>query len=459
MPTADLRTAKFKQAFNPAYHGLMRPEIANLIPQTAKNIIDFGCGSGALGEFIKKRQPCHYTGIEANQKAADIAKTRLDTVHSYDIEDISSMPLDRQFDTAIFADILEHLVDPWTVLSSTTKSLTEQATIISSIPNIAHPSVQHELSLELFRYAPAGILDITHLRHFTLPTICQLFASANLKITSITYSPSIDNPVQMLITAKKPLSTQPPPTCTIIIPTYEQLDLLKITINSIRSHTSTPVKIILITNGSGNELLNWVQEQPDIFEIRCSKNLGFTIACNLGLAIVDTPYALIANNDISVTKGWLEHMIACATSSPGAGIIGPRSNYVSGPQLDKEANYKTEDELTTYAAKIADLNQGLKTPFRRIVFFCALIKKEVIDTIGLLDEAFSPGNFEDDDYCLRAQLAGFTNFIDHSTFIHHYGSRSWLQDSNTFKKILEKNKAYFLEKWGNKASIDLSAGS
>ena len=64
----------------------------------------------------------------------------------------------------------------------------------------------------------------------------------------------------------------------------------------------------------------------------------------------------------------------------------------------------------------------------RLVGFCLLIKREVIDAIGLLDERFGIGCFEDDDYCLRAIAAGYRAVIAGDAFVHHYGGRTFLGD-------------------------------
>ena len=62
----------------------------------------------------------------------------------------------------------------------------------------------------------------------------------------------------------------------------------------------------------------------------------------------------------------------------------------------------------------------------RLVGFCLLIGREVIDAIGLLDEQFGIGWFDDDDYCLRAIAAGFRAVIAGDAFVHHYGGRTFL---------------------------------
>jgi len=129
--------------------------------------------------------------------------------------------------------------------------------------------------------------------------------------------------------------------------------------------------------------------------------------------------------------------------------VGPISNEVSGLQKDENATYSTLDEMFGYAARINQENSGQVLNFPRLAFLCTLIKREVIKAIGGLDERFSPGNYEDDDYCLRAQLAGYKAVIAKDVFIHHFGSKSFKSNGNdAYKKRLEINREIFVEKWG-----------
>jgi len=150
-----------------------------------------------------------------------------------------------------------------------------------------------------------------------------------------------------------------------------------------------------------------------------------------------------------VTENWLNRMIKVAESNPSIGIVGPISNIVSGVQLDKNAKYQDAAEMYNYAAKIKKSNKGKSFEFPRVAFLCTLIKRNVLDTIGGLDERFSPGNFEDDDFCLRAQLAGFKTIVAEDVFIHHFGSISFKANgTDDYAKRLEHNKVLFTNKWG-----------
>jgi len=96
-------------------------------------------------------------------------------------------------------------------------------------------------------------------------------------------------------------------------------------------------------------------------------------------------------------------------------------------------------------------------PFWRVVGFCMLIKRAVIDKIGGLDGRYGLGNFEDDDFSLRATLAGYESRIAEDCFVHHFGSRTFIGEQIDYKKSLHKNWEIFKKKWG--ISKDLPYGS
>lgn len=106
-------------------------------------------------------------------------------------------------------------------------------------------------------------------------------------------------------------------------------------------------------------------------------NIGFPAAVNQGIQCANSKYILIANNDIILTKDWLSRLIQIAKSDNRIGIVGPISNEVSGVQKDKEANYKTIDEMHLYAASVSEKNKNKITQFPRVAFLCTLIKKKL----------------------------------------------------------------------------------
>jgi GT2 family glycosyltransferase/glycosyltransferase involved in cell wall biosynthesis len=240
---------------------------------------------------------------------------------------------------------------------------------------------------------------------------------------------------------------------SIITLTYNGLEFTEKFYESLLHSGIDDYELIIIDNASTDETSQYLKQissqNEKVKVISNDMNLGFPAAVNQGIIASKGKYIVVANNDIVFTKGWLNRLMEIANDDNKIGLVGPISNEVSGLQVDKKAKYNSLMEMHNYADKIRVTNQGEIFNFPRIAFLCTLIKKEVIEKIGGLDERFTPGNYEDDDFCLRAQLAGYKTVIAKDVFIHHFGSKSFKANGEQkYAERLEINKNKFIDKWG-----------
>ena len=185
---------------NPNYHNkvyeYINPDILKYTPSN-KKILDVGCGTGALGEALKKKGNIVY-GIDISKKSIEIAKKRLDRVVQIDMETENKLPFkESSFDLIIFGDVLEHFRDPLSVLNNIKDYLKKDGQIIISLPNIANWEIRLKLLFGKFDYQKEGILDDTHVRFFTLKTAKELIKKAGLKIIKIKARPGAPVPVRL----------------------------------------------------------------------------------------------------------------------------------------------------------------------------------------------------------------------------------------------------------------------
>lgn len=219
-------------------------------------------------------------------------------------------------------------------------------------------------------------------------------------------------------------------------------------INSIRNYTLVPFEIIVVDNGSTDGTVKYCIREGIRF-VSLPKNLGFPAACNYGLSFATGDNLLLLNNDIVVTLGWLSNMLTCLHSSDDIGIVGPTTNYVSGKQKASDVHYENLQQLHQMSAKLNELNRKKWRQVERIVGLCFLMKREVFERIGFFDERFSPGHYEDDDYCIRARLSGYRLMLAGDVFIHHHGSKSFLMlGQEQINHLLIQNHRKFIDKWG-----------
>ena len=156
------------------------------------------------------------------------------------------------------------------------------------------------------------------------------------------------------------------------------------------------------------------------------------------------------NNDIVVTPCWLDLLIDSSEKSLAIGIIGPKSNQVSGTQFVANVQYNQEtlEGLNRFSKKFTKENSGKSHHTLRVVGFCMLVKRAVIDKIGGMDDRFGLGNFEDDDFSIRAALAGFESWMAEDCFVHHFGSRTFIGEKIDYAEKPTKELENFQGKMG-----------
>jgi len=165
-----------------------RNDLLKFVSANSKKILDVGCSVGTLGAAIKEKTGGEVIGIEMSKEMASVAAQRIDKVIIGDAEELilDGKIQNYKFDTIIFADLLEHLRDPWSILAKAAECLSSNGKIIASIPNIRHiDTVVNLLWKGYWPYRDRGIHDKTHLRFFTKKNVIELFEDAGLSIEEI----------------------------------------------------------------------------------------------------------------------------------------------------------------------------------------------------------------------------------------------------------------------------------
>lgn len=247
---------------------------------------------------------------------------------------------------------------------------------------------------------------------------------------------------------------------SLILLTRNNLEYTKLCLESIRKYTPEPHEIIVVDNGSTDGTVEYLQEQPDVKLIENGYNLGFALGNNRGLREAKGEYIVFLNNDVVVTEGWLTRLLVCAREDDEVGAVGPRSNYVVGPQLVPNVPYGDNLEAMQEFARAWSLEHaGRWDSVPRVIGFCMLVKRAVIEKIGGFDPIFGTGNFEDDDFCLRLQLAGFTIKITHDVFVHHFGSKTFQSERIGYRTLLiRRNWELFKKKWSLPEDLPMKRG-
>jgi len=243
---------------------------------------------------------------------------------------------------------------------------------------------------------------------------------------------------------------------SIIILSYNTLDLTRLCVESIRQYTQdVPHEIIIVDNGSKDGSVDWLKKQSDIRCIFNKDNAGFPKGCNQGLAIAKGSELLLLNSDTIVTPRWLSNLRTALYSRPEVGAVSCMTNNISNMQ-SMPVSYHDVPGLFAFAESFNHSDPSKWERRLTLVGFCFLFKREIYTKLGGLDEQFSPGNYEDDDYSLRIWQAGYELLVCRDTMIHHFGSASfvqsaspavWEKERKAHKRLLDKNQEKFLQKW------------
>ena len=162
-------------------------EVVPLLSRTADRTLEIGCGEGeTLARMMQLGLVRWAAGVEISPAAAEKARARLDQVIAGNIETIPDDSLPDELDLILCLDVLEHLIDPWSVVRRLAAKLKPGGALIACIPNIRHLGTLAPLLLKgRFDYADTGTLDRGHLRFFTRASIRALFEGAGLRIGRI----------------------------------------------------------------------------------------------------------------------------------------------------------------------------------------------------------------------------------------------------------------------------------
>ena len=167
-----------------------RPDILARVPSDAMCILDAGCSNGSLGEMLRTLVPGRRVeGIEFDVSFCQQAAEKLDKVIQADMNHFewSLHYSESFFDCMIFADVLEHLIQPWQTLQEAVKYLKDDGVVIVSLPNVRHISALNSIFIKgTFPRISRGIFDQTHLRWFTRRDAVALLESAGLSNIEIT---------------------------------------------------------------------------------------------------------------------------------------------------------------------------------------------------------------------------------------------------------------------------------
>lgn len=186
LPEQDRAVAGYDEKAE-GYFGGVRSDFLDLLPVgRGAKVLEIGCGSGETGAAALAQGRCSsYHGIEIVPRAAELARARLTNVLEGNVEQMDLPWPDRHFDALLMSEVLEHLVDPWTVVKRVVPKLKPGAVVLASSPNVAQIDILRSLLADRWELTDEGVMDRTHLRWFTQASYRRLFEDAGLRVEQV----------------------------------------------------------------------------------------------------------------------------------------------------------------------------------------------------------------------------------------------------------------------------------
>ena len=446
------------------------------VPVRGHRILLIGHDVVSAGEDLKERGPASLTVVEVDERGFERSEHRLDHVQRVDSEGNGVEFPDGSFDGIIASDLLENLRRPEPILRKLRRWLDPNGRFITRFRTVRSLRVVEGLLEGRWLGGRSDQQALAPIRFYTRREFEKLFYRTGFCVDLLETIPGPNHSrwvsdgcpdhVHMGRLYAKGLpradieefhshgfllqaAHRPQPEfgrTSIIIITFNQIEFTIQCVESIKRMTDEPYELIFVDNGSTDGTAAYLESIGGARVIRNQTNRGFPAAVNQGIEVATGEQVLLFNNDTVVTTGWLARMLATLASDPKIGLVGPCSNYV-GSEQQVNVNYDSLAGLDGFAWEMGKTHDRAVEDTHRLIGFCLLIRRAVVDEIGLLDERFGIGCFEDDDYCLRAIRAGWRAVIARDAFVHHFGGRTFLGNNIDLSAILRENEKRFRDKW------------
>ncbi len=234
---------------------------------------------------------------------------------------------------------------------------------------------------------------------------------------------------------------------SIVIVSYNSQYLMEKCLESIRKYCNPwACEVVVVDNASTDGVREWLQTQKDIKLVLSAENLGFPKGCNVGVeASCKENDIFFLNNDTRVAPNALFWVRMGLYEEESIGATGCISNY-SGNEQQIDVEFALPNDYLEYGREI---NVYCDNPYEernRLCGFAMMVRRNVLNRVGGMDERLSPGYLDDDDLSLNIKKAGYRLVVCHNSFIYHAGSQSFIR-RNDLEEIYMRNYLYMLEKW------------
>lgn len=230
----------------------------------------------------------------------------------------------------------------------------------------------------------------------------------------------------------------------VVILTYNSAAFIRPCLEALRKDGAGLARhVVVVDNASADGTMEIVRREfPEVEALAMDANLGVSKGNNAVLAQYDADHYVLLNPDTEVTPGWLDALVAEATSDPHIGIVGGKLLYPDG--RIQHVGGESAPTGPRHFGQLEDASRYMEpADVDFVTFACALVTREVLARVGYLDEAYTPYYYEDADLCLRARAASFrVRYTPRCVVVHHENASTGkgAQPSVAKARILERNR-------------------
>ncbi|MBM4063763.1 MAG: glycosyltransferase family 2 protein, partial [Planctomycetes bacterium] len=235
--------------------------------------------------------------------------------------------------------------------------------------------------------------------------------------------------------------------CSVVIPCHDGADLTRACLHSLFAmQGAAELEILLVDNGSSDGTPELAAVDPRVTVLRQGRNLGFPAGVNVGVRAAKHPLLLVLNNDTQAATNLLVELEQALDLDPRVAAAAPVSNDVKGrAQIAVGDAGRSDAGRSRIAAALAHGPRWQDA--ETLAGLCLLLRRDALDEVGLFDERFGHGNFEDDDLCLRLRLAGRRLLIARRAPLHHEGHATFRALGLGIAEQIDERRAQFVAKW------------
>ncbi|MHB1582162.1 MAG: glycosyltransferase [Acidimicrobiales bacterium] len=256
-----------------------------------------------------------------------------------------------------------------------------------------------------------------------------------------------------------PMALQPE--VSIIVPVHDQWAMTAACLRSIAEEPAVVgYEVIVVDDASSDATPDELARLTGVHVVRLDPNEGFLGAVNAGLVAARGRFVVLLNNDTVVRRGWLDALVETAESDPAIGVVGAKLVYPDG-RLQEAGGIIYRDGTGHNYGRDQDPNDP-RFNFTRDVDYCSgaclLVRRELVRSLGGLDQRFAPAYYEDTDLCFAARKAGYrVVFQPRAEVCHFEGASHGTDVSAGIKRFQEVNRDKFVAKWRDELAAQLPA--